>query len=226
MAEPGIVWVMLPFLFMAMLGGIADLDQDVRPIFGEGVQVQVFPAKGKCRQRLVHILDWHYVPKDLYGVDYGLVGDELDAKYAAFLDDVEKVRDEQVKLLRRLVKDHGLKTIFSEGLSKGDMPEYHKMMKALKGGEKNPALRAYWLEVGSPGSLFWEAEILPLDDAAALEAGNPLGQNKVLERQRAMVRNALGDRDFALVVLGAGHDLVGVLPGDCEYVRVKVNGIK
>jgi hypothetical protein len=98
------------------------------------------------------------------------------------------------------------------------------------------AQRAELLQLGAAARLLAEgdlADVLPLDDAALLEAARPvaasgkaaLGGPEQQAREDAIVRNARSRGPVALVILGGGHDLTGsvrrVRP-DCEYVRVAV----
>jgi hypothetical protein len=65
-------------------------------------------------------------------------------------------------------------------------------------------------------------------DGRPVAAGGKAGVGGPEQRARedAMVRAALAQRPFALVVLGGGHDLTEsvrrVAGADCEYVRVAV----
>jgi hypothetical protein len=100
------------------------------------------------------------------------------------------------------------------------------------------AQRLELLDLGAAGRLLAEgglADVLPLDDAALLEASRPiaaggkanLGGPEQRAREDAMVRTALSHGPVALVILGGGHDLTGGVrrvAADAEYVRVTVGG--
>jgi hypothetical protein len=59
---------------------------------------------------VVHIRDFHFVPKELADVE-GL-------NYPALLDDVERVHTDEMAIARFLIRRHGLRAVFSEGLSR------------------------------------------------------------------------------------------------------------
>jgi hypothetical protein len=97
--------------------------------------------------------------------------------------------------------------------------------------------RAELLELGAATRLLAEGEleeVLPLDDAALLEAARPVADGGKAEvggpeqraREDAVVREALARGPFVLVVLGGGHDLTEsvrrVAGADCEDLRVAV----
>ena len=65
------------------------------------VEVTVRTAK-QPTHRIVHILDWHYVPKKQFLLD------TPGGDYDAFLDDVEALQKQQ----RALIKAIGVKSVF------------------------------------------------------------------------------------------------------------------
>lgn len=48
--------------------------------------------------RIIHIRDWHLVPKDDFAIDIGLKATELGDAYAEHLQDVERVQKSQIKI--------------------------------------------------------------------------------------------------------------------------------
>lgn len=76
--------------------------------------------------RIVHIADWHFVERDDYAADLRSLSDEpisdedIDRRFAELLDEVERVQDQQMAVLRWLIKQHGLKRVHIEGLTKRD----------------------------------------------------------------------------------------------------------
>ena len=66
------------------------------------VQVEVGVAAKKPTSRIIHLRDWHYVPKDLYALDmkeaHGreLTADEIDRLHRELLLEVELVQAEQI----------------------------------------------------------------------------------------------------------------------------------
>ena len=94
--------------------------------------------------------------------------------------------------------------------------------------------RCLVLEWGAAFILFLDGKldaVVPLDDAALLAAANPvkadgtikIDRDTVVERERAMVANALQVRDVAVIVCGGSHELTEAIQlraDDCEYIRV------
>ena len=91
------------------------------------------------------------------------------------------------------------------------------------------------LEMGAAFGLVLEGRlesVLPLDDATLLAAAKPVLKDgtfkadptDVVERERAMVTNALKAGPVAVIVCGGGHDLTAAVrqaAGEgCEYIRV------
>ena len=100
------------------------------------VDVGVKAEKPTCR--IVHLRDWHFVPKDLYALDMKtatgreLADDEIDRLHRELLLQVEAVQLEQMALLRCLVKHHGLKRLHCEGLTAKDLPNYKEKIAVLR----------------------------------------------------------------------------------------------
>lgn len=225
--------------------------------------VEVSVASKEPKRQIIHILNWHYVPfsdfvADIRQVEGGppptsedlpQIGRdaELDRKWDEFLSQVESVQVEQMDLLRELVKSHKLKQIFLEGFSPKEMPAFKKRLDHLARWKKpdgdtplNEFLigmhREDTLEVGAGGRLMMagELEVIPTEDAEALEAANPVKDGKVQwdedadeRREDAIVRNMLaGESPVAVLILGGGHDLSDNVEriggGEVEYVRVQV----
>src|SRR5262249_11509401 len=99
------------------------------------------------------------------------------------------------------------------------------------GKETDRDLRELLLQVDPPGRLLLAGDIrdmLPLDDAEALDAAKPVADGKVRideakmeARRKAMVKN-LPAAGVALVVLGGAHDLGPHLQAGTLYVAVTV----
>ena len=122
-------------------GRLDDLAVPAEPILRQlpGVaEVEVRRSDRPARHRIVHLRDWHFLPKDLFAADIRDQGDrpvrqaEVDRLYSAFLSEVEAVQAEQRALLRCLVEHHGLSTVFQEGLTQGDMPVYRAKLRVLR----------------------------------------------------------------------------------------------
>lgn len=113
------------------------------------VQVEVVAKSDKPTGRIIHLRDWHYVPKDLYALDmrqaHGreLSEQELDQLHQELLLDAEIVQLEQMALLRCLIKHHGLKRVHSEGFSPTELEAYREKIAVLKAMEHDqiPKLR-------------------------------------------------------------------------------------
>lgn len=113
------------------------------------VQVEVLVKSDKPSGRIIHLRDWHYVPKDLYALDMkhvhgrDLTEQELDQLHQELLLDAEIVQLEQMALLRCLIKHHGLKRVHSEGFSPNELEAYREKIAVLKAMENDqiPKLR-------------------------------------------------------------------------------------
>lgn len=113
------------------------------------VEVQPLVHPAPPTHRIVHLRDWHFVPKDLYSIDLRssagreLSDEEVDACHQELLLEVEVVQLEQIALLRCLIRHHGLRRIFAEGLTPKDLPNYKDRVSVLKNMEQTqvPELR-------------------------------------------------------------------------------------
>ena len=121
------------------------------------VQVDVSVAADKPTSRIIHLRDWHYVPKELYALDMKSAhgreptDDEIDRLHEELLLEVELVQVEQMAVLRCLVKHHGLKKVFSEGFSPKELEAYRGRIAVLRSMEKEqvPQVRKQLAEVRS-----------------------------------------------------------------------------
>src|SRR5262245_66447880 len=83
--------------------------------------VELAVAVARPSQRIIHLRDWHYVPRDLSALDlrqaHGreLTEAEIDALHEELLLQVELVQLEQAALLRCLARHHGLRRILEIG---------------------------------------------------------------------------------------------------------------
>jgi hypothetical protein len=107
-------------------GSVRDAETDLSTVLN-GLPfvdvVQVYPAKGKPKRRIVHLANWHAVDADLLTAD---IEDQLGRKLTdgeqflyhwRHLAEVETVQAQQMAALRCLMKHHGLKSVFCEGLT-------------------------------------------------------------------------------------------------------------
>lgn len=205
--------------------------------------------------RIVHITDWHFVPREAFAIDIreqaaeAIDDDELDRLYAEHLDEVRRVQHQQRRLLRELIRRHGVERVFCEGLTDGDMPVYQLIIEHIGRRELSESELSAGpagadetlLRIGAAGQLLAAgelAEALPAEDESVYEQADPLAgtAGRLIfdgaandARQTAIVRRLLDKGPIAVVVLGADHDLSDQVRqlgrGRCEYVRVKVSGM-
>ena len=118
-------------------------------------EVEAPPPAKKPTHRLVHLRDWHFVPKDLFAIDMKaaykrhLTEQEIDLLHEEHLLEVELVQLEQMAVLRCLIKHHGMRSVVAEGFSEGELQLYKQKVAAHGAVEKEqiPALRKQITEV-------------------------------------------------------------------------------
>lgn len=222
-------------------GHISDLDAPVADILRRlpgVVDVEILVAPKDPTHRLIHVRDYHYVPRSLFALDMrqalgkDLTEKELDDLYREHLCDVELVQLEQEGLLRCLVRGHGLRRVLVEGLTPRGVEGYRLALSILK--DVNPPLRELTLKYGASGRLAMtgEVEALPLDDDVNLEAAKPVRPDGTVRvdpkrlrvRHDGQVRAALKAGPVSVLVLGGSHDLSRSVrrigQGTTEYIRV------
>jgi hypothetical protein len=100
------------------------------------VNVEVVPAEGKPARRLIHLRDWHHVPRDLFALELGGQGavteEEIDLRYQEHLLQVELVQLEHLALLRCLARRHGLRRVHIEGMTPEGVNNFREMVGALR----------------------------------------------------------------------------------------------
>jgi hypothetical protein len=103
--------------------------------------VEVLVRVEKPTHRVVHLRDWHFVPKELFrqDADRPLSDEEADTLHRAHVLEVELVQREQEGVLRCLVKRHGLKRVLVEGLTAKGVPAYREVIAALRDTDKELA---------------------------------------------------------------------------------------
>jgi hypothetical protein len=190
------------------------------------------PATGNPARWIIHILDYHLVPAEVFG----------EEGYAQHLARVEQVQDEHIALLRWLTKTRGVSEIFVEGLTEENLPLFFEKIRTTDelGNEEIPRLmtqlaeardsgagrglglekelavktdkhRELLLSLGAAGRLCMagKLDVLPLDNEIALElAKSRLVRGKVLTNPRAATA-----RESAMVrnVLQTGEKVMVVL---------------
>jgi hypothetical protein len=90
----------------------------------------------RARATVVHLLDWHLVPRDqlidpAQRFNMQRHGVDPDRSYAAHLDAVEAVQQEHEAILRRLAAKHGKLTVFVEGLTDAEVGPFVLKAQAL-----------------------------------------------------------------------------------------------
>jgi hypothetical protein len=205
------------------------------------VSLRAMPAVGKVEYSgpsdaasvVVHLRDWHFVPRDLCKID----GIDFDKNLAI----VERVQADELAVARSLIAEHGLKEVYCEGLTEHTLPALRLRLDLLKdldtladlGGLDDAARRhrrELSLEVGVPGQLLHAGQIgavMPLEDDATLAGARPVDgpvgvrfdDGKLDARRRAMAAR-LPAANMVLIVLGGSHDLRPYLGINVLYVRV------
>lgn len=216
--------------------------------------IETLVAAERPTHRIVHIADWHFVPKDAFAADIRdqshetITDEEIEQLYAEHLDEVRRVQAQQRRLLRELIRRHGVERVYCEGLTDGDLPVYKVIIEHISRcelGERDltaggTGVDETLLRIGAAGQLLAAgelAEVLPAEDEIAYEQANPLTDDGELRfdgrandaRQAAIVRRLLDGGSLAVVVLGGDHDLSDQVRqlrgGRCEYIRVRVGGM-
>ncbi len=90
------------------------------------------------RHIIVHIKDWHYLALESFAADLRASADnditetEMQRLYQQHLREVKLVQDEQTKLLRRLIRRHGLRQVYLEGLAEEDLIIFDAKLRVLR----------------------------------------------------------------------------------------------
>lgn len=153
---------------------------------------------------VIILADQHYVSRDdfasdLRSQDEPISDAEIDRQYAAFLNTVESVQVEQAAMLRGLMREHGIRQVFVEGVTESNVAAFRQAVYDLRGfdfdrlherlidesfdSDERAALqdtintlRARRLELGAVAQLMLADEpidVAPLDDDATLAAADP-----------------------------------------------------
>jgi hypothetical protein len=122
-------------------GRIEDLSAPAEAILRQlpGIEgLEVFPKSENPSRRLIHLCDFHFVPKDWYAIDTreakgkSLSDVDVDLLYQEFLLKIELVQLEQMAVLRCLIKHHGLKQVYKEGLTPEQVIGFKDRIAALR----------------------------------------------------------------------------------------------
>ncbi|MEQ8853589.1 hypothetical protein [Gimesia sp.] len=210
------------------------------------------PTKSKPKQIIIHLLNWHFVSKEDFAADLSDSSDnefsetEINKRYLEFLNDVEAVQKEQRQILRFLIKKHEVRSVYMEGLTEKNLKAFNSFIKTLREFEVPEGDGAFDLflkeqyrrdciQMGAAAQLLISNEIktaLPLENAEAFEAANPVGKDGKVrfveaaeeKREDGMVKNLLKGQGIKVIVIGGGHDLSDNLKrmkvDSVQYVRV------
>jgi hypothetical protein len=141
-----------------MTGRIDDLTTSVETVLRQLpgiVNVELAVHADQPAHHIDHLRDRHFVPKELYAIDLRnamgkpLSDEEVDRMHEELCLEVEAVQLEQLALLRCLIKHHGLRRIYCEGLTEKDLPNYRERIADLRSIERDqlPQLRKQLEEV-------------------------------------------------------------------------------
>jgi hypothetical protein len=120
---------------------LCDLSADAVPTLRQLPNVEEVTRHGSSGQpthRIIHIADWHFVPKDAFAADLRsastepLSDDEITRRHGELLDEVELIQQQQIALLRTLVQKHALKRIYVEGLAEKEEFIFDAKVSALR----------------------------------------------------------------------------------------------
>ncbi len=133
----------------SMEGNLDDHSVDAAGLLGQlpaVAQVDIPSLAAAPTRRIVHLRDWHFVPKDLYALDLSsvrrnLTNEDIDLLHSRLLLEVEAVQLDQMAVLRCLVRHHGLRRVFAEGLTSKDLANYKDKIAVLKNMEEKDVPR-------------------------------------------------------------------------------------
>lgn len=125
----------------AQAADIFDLNADPFPLLRQLPNVVEVERHGQTHQptrRIIHIADWHFVPKDDYAADLRSLStepisdEEIARQHAELLEQVELIQQQQIELLRMLVRQHELKRVHVEGLAEKEEFIFDAKVSALR----------------------------------------------------------------------------------------------
>lgn len=153
---------------------------------------------------IIHLANTHYVSREDFAADLRCQGEtipdaELDSRYAAFLDAVERLQNEQAWHLRELIRQHGIQRVFVEGVTEANVATFRAKVEELADFDfdavyrrmtaddtdfadralaivEMDAFQSHRLQLGVVGQLLMagdKIEVAPLDDEALMAAADP-----------------------------------------------------
>jgi hypothetical protein len=189
---------------------------------GAASVLEVLPG---TETRIIHIRDWHLVPKEAFAADTELTGDALYEAYGQHVKVVKAVQASQKKLLS------GVKEVHVEGLCPRDMPAFEAMIRFQRKRPDEDSL----LHMGAAAQLMVEGtlKVLPAE-ADGFERANPVKDGRIgidekaqEAREDEIVRSLLKKKGTVYLMLGGAHDLsdnIERLSEDCGNVVVTPKG--
>jgi hypothetical protein len=194
--------------------------------------------------RIIHVRDWHLVPKKDFAIDTELEGKELEDAYAKHLESVEAVQRSQLGVLS------GTKEVFGEGLTEENYPIFKAEIRVLRPFHLELAKHDPYasdesyrifeehhltlLRIGAAGRLMLDEKltVMPCEgkeyETRPIKHGKIVLDKKAIEaREDAIVRNLLKYEGTVYLVLGGAHDLsdnIKRLSKDCGYIVVTPKG--
>lgn len=232
----------------------ADLSSQLRKIPTTASVVNT-PIKSKPKQIIIHLLNWHFVSRDDFATDLSdsssgkLSEAEIERQYFEFLEDVEAIQKEQKQILRYLIKNHEVRSVYLEGLTEKNLNAFNSFVKTLREFEVPEGDGAFDLflkeqykrdlmQLGVPAQLMITNElnsVIPLENSAAFKTANPIGGNGKIQfdekaeekREDEMLKILRKGQGINVIVLGGGHDLTDNLErmelDSVQYIRVATN---
>ncbi len=214
--------------------------------YPEVAEVIITSPKATPKATLIHLLNWHYIPPEAFSADLRTADPSLtDAEYERFLGDVEAIQEAQMAILRRLIKDHGLRYIYLEGLTDANRDRFLASIEQMRAFEQNlpsgetgiellllDEHRHQTLLVGAAGRLLLAGEPIEIhaaEEEEAYAAANPVVDGAIrldaqaqAERETRMVeRIKAGGHPLAVLICGGAHDLSEPFAKTgIEYLRV------
>ena len=162
--------------------------------------------------RIIHIRNWHFLPKDLFAAEFRQINgasakqSAIDEAYQEFLGEVESVQAEQIRLLRRLIRKHGLKTVYYEGLIEDELPLYRAKIRSLRQLEKSLSEIKFNIQ---------ELELLRMEFQQSAEENSARIKN--ITQIELKLKRVLKDYQSDLLQIGAAGRLL--MSGELKDVR-------
>jgi hypothetical protein len=112
------------------VGRLDDLDADAAGLLRRlpGVVAVTGDGPRGLSHRIIHLRDWHLIPRDLHALDAGRARERYDEHLAT----VEACQRGQERLLAPLVQRHGLHSLLTEGLTPSELKAWAARVEALR----------------------------------------------------------------------------------------------